>query len=713
VWVTLEPSQVSDVLAFPLSLDAGRRVRYLPYDAVRGSSGTLTWRAWDQSTQFVETQVTSAAINGGRSAFSVATRTARIVVGTVCDAFSLGSTCACYVPSHRNRTDNPLQLDVLQTKLVGDNLRVVFRESLKYVDTAPFFGAALASQCMDHFTWTSEEDEGTCSRLWTGVAAWNKVYNRGVGEDDAGTNTSDCRIVRTVNGEGNLVFTVPFAVRNKELLDPVRNTELTRRLRHSMPFSIVFPTRVEVTSGAVDVFSPVLTLGAVIKQSIVNAAVPGVTPRAEVEVFSSLQWPFRFKSTAATWSALPVGVSAATGADAPTEVTRAGYVCADGVAGVGSECAQVWRAQFSPVAEQCRIDGTYELSYELECRAPRNVDCPIDATTRVARFRFALASSSFCTQVADEIGLAASMSSYLEATHQNVKDDFLDGQVVYFQVYVSSDKASIARTSLYELMVTKRAGAVAVLELDLMNVGVATTLGTQMELTPVAGGATGVGGLSVSSFSLRLKTGAAFLNIAQDGIETVDVTATMLVQYANAGQVTVLQVPVGSLSSFGNARGVAEAKLRVVGGVRAVDVDEEKDDTKSGAASSTGGIASSAFAGVVVALAAAVVMVAAVAVVALRRRARSGEAFATAVELSSSSAASLSGEVEPGAAGGASAPALPTGMSMTEIHTAYTHASMGESGDTAFAEDDEEVEEEEEEDAPMRGSVHGAVNEGM
>jgi hypothetical protein len=574
------------------------------------------------------------------------------------------------LPSYHNRTDNPLQLDVTRTKFVGDSLRIVYRESLKYYDTFPFFSSASAASCMDHISWSSEDEYATCSRVWTGVISWSRVYNRSAGVDDAGVSSNDCRVVRTVDVGGNVVFTVPFTVRNKESLSPIRGTGLVRRLQHKMPFQIVFPTQVEVTSSAVDVFAPVLTLGAVVRQEIVTAEIPGATPSARVEVFSSLQWPFRFAASSTTWTALPAGVVAS--ASVPALETRAGYDCA--VNSPGAECAQLWSSTLQVLGGACRLNGAYEMAFAIECREPRNLDCPIDATGNTARFRFSLESSRFCAEVVDEIGLSASMTPYLESAHTTVKDDFLDEQVVHFLVFVSSDKASIAKSSLYELTLSIVNGAT----LDLMNAGVATAVGTSMELAAVSGGSAVVGGVSIASFSFRVKTGAAFLNVAQDGIVEMRAAASMFVQYANGGQTSTLAHTelVRTLSAVGSARAAAEAVLAVKGGKRQVVPDAEESNS-SGA--SVGGVSTAAFAGVVVAISALIVVAAMVGVRAMRRKSAALADVASASRVALVMSGTGEADAPEGAAESAEGATATTtaGMTMAEIQCAYDDEHEG------------------------------------
>jgi hypothetical protein len=521
------------------------------------------------------------------------------------------SLCNCPIPTYNNITDHPLQLDVGETGLFNDRLRIVYRESLKYYDTVAVFGSSLPAACANLVQWTSSEDVA-CTRKWIGEIAWNKAFNASVG-------AQDCKIVRDATAlNGDVVFTVDFSVRNKETLNPVRGTVTPRSLEHKMPFQIVFPTSVSVSSGAVDVFAPVLTLGAVVRQAVVHA--PGTTPTAEVEVFSSVQWPFIF--SAASWSEVP---TFATGA-VPVDTPRAGYACVDGTDKfTGPVCEQLWASTLTLGANQCKLDGTYEMQFNIACRAQRANDCPLDVATNTAKFRFALQSSYFCAQVVDEIGLGATMQSYLDVARTTPKDDFLDTQVAYFSVPVTSNKASIFRTALWELSIVKTelGSSTVLLTHDLMNGGANTALGDSYELADSFGDAAAVGAESIVLFQLVIKTGASHLNLAQDQIVEVTLTATVRVQYENAGQISIVSNDefvsmrgfVGELAAVGVASSSVKHSLAATGGAR----EGPSSSSSSSSVSAASGVSAPAFVGIVVAAAALIVVVAMVAVARVRR----------------------------------------------------------------------------------------------
>jgi hypothetical protein len=308
------------------------------------------------------------------------------------------------------------------------------------------------------------------------------------------------------------------------------------------------------------------------------------------------------------------------------------------------------------------------MQFEIGCRAPRGSDCPLDIATRTARFRFTLASSAFCPQVVDSIGLSAALVSYADAARTIPKDDFLDTQIAYFRLAVTSDKASLTATRLWELSVVKTAlgSSVALLTHDLMDAGVSTALGSSYDLVSSPGGPAAVGAASISMLQLRIKTDAAHLNLVQDEIAQVTLAATVRVQYANAGQVSILSSSsdgandddestfvsmrgfVGDLAAFGTASSFVSHSLAASS--RSSSLPPSSPSSQS---SPVAGVGNVAFIGILVAASAFIVLVASVVVVNLSRRAASsserGESGSSVTELASSSSTTTTNPVAVGA----------------------------------------------------------------
>ncbi len=321
------------------------------------------------------------------------------------------------------------------------------------------------------------------------------------------------------------------------------------------------------------------------------------------------------------------------------------------------------------------------MQFSIACRAPRaNSACPLDAANSVARFRFLLASSSFCAQVVDSIGLSATLASYLESARSTPKDDFLDAQVAYFRLSVTSDKASIFRTALWELSVVKTAveSSTVLLTHDLMNGGANTALGNSYGLVSSFGGAAAVGEESAVLFQLVVKTGAAHLNLVQDEVVKVALIATVRVQYENAGQVSVASNDDGhalveTRGFVGELAAVGMASASVAHSLAARSGPREAGEASTSFTSGTSGISTSAFVGIVVAVSALVVIVVAVVMVRLNRVSPAEGESDVQPMTTTRSEADMVGEVGTTC----TTPFTVKGMTMREVVAAYEVGSDG------------------------------------
>jgi hypothetical protein len=243
--------------------------------------------------------------------------------------------------------------------------------------------------------------------------------------------------------------------------------------------------------------------------------------------------------------------------------------------------------------------------------------------------------------------------------------------VAYFRLPVTSDKASIFRTALWELSIVKTAigSNTPLLTHDLMDGGANTALGDSYELDSSFGGAAAAGAPSAVLFELVVKTGAAHLNLVQDEIVQVTLTATVRVQYQNAGQVSIVSNDefvemrgfVGELASVGVASSSVAHSLAATGGARGEGL------ARSSAASSSG-ISAPAFIGIVVAVSALVAIVAAVVVVRVKRTTPAiGESSGSSMQLTAVGAPT--GEMEPG--NSTATPSVVDNMTMREVMAAY------------------------------------------
>jgi hypothetical protein len=190
-------------------------------------------------------------------------------------------------------------------------------------------------------------------------------------------------------------------------------------------------------------------------------------------------------------------------------------------------------------------------------------------------------------------------------------------------------------------------------------------VGNSYDLVSSTGGPAGVGAESVVLFQLSVKTGASHLNLVQDEIVQVTLTATVRVQYANAGQTSILSSEefvemrgfVGELAAVGVASSSVTHSF-------AASSSANNGETSSSQSSPVSGLGSGAFVGILVAASAFIVVVAAVAVVKVKRATPAvGESQMQLTTMSATAISTSAGESE--------SVSIVDGMTMREVMAAY------------------------------------------
>jgi hypothetical protein len=154
----------------------------------------------------------------------------------------------CEPGSFTTSTDDPPVLLPGLTGLVNDNMRIAFNASVKLLNLVPHFAN---SACAPSVVWTSQVDPDRCTRTYTGVVAWTTAY---VASDPA----QGCGFVRTVTAS-SVNFLLAFRVTAVEQVVLPRLGPVMRDVEHPLPFQIVLPLSVSVssTSGVFNAAVPV------------------------------------------------------------------------------------------------------------------------------------------------------------------------------------------------------------------------------------------------------------------------------------------------------------------------------------------------------------------------------------------------------------------------------------------------------------------------
>jgi hypothetical protein len=570
--------------------------------------------------------------------------------------FGQNSSCLCNVPSDRVTVDNPVELVATSdyatsasragnSRLVDGNLVIFIEESVKYFDGVAVFADAPDSQCADLWNFTAEAALSDCNFKLRGEASFADVVTH-------------CNMDTSTETNGDAVttlFKLNFAWTNTETVpDGDRaGTGFNRTLRHLMPIHIKVPNTVEVELvEEVRVFAPVLLLSALTKQVVVGDLTNSATvPEAQVEIITSLQYPF--KLTVGTDHVL--ASSDYTFSQAITEnATDVATACPDTE---GSPCTQKFTFKLTPNDHEatCTFDTGFTFNFVLSCQDDADqTKCPLrgdtlgEAGTTAAQLQFTIKSSSHCSSVVDAVTLLDNTIDTYSALNAgegttehtddvfsaaDLKDDFLDGQVVYFVANVYSDKASLTASVIDVATLEGTVNGVETtypLVLSGSNVnnaantdwGHADVLDVSIQFGgPSTPNADGADKTKMSRPWLKLTLNTVAMGIQQDAIEELVMKMTIIVQYANAGQSEIVQSNnkvevVMPLRTTGTSSVNAQAEIGVRGPTTSVGAALGDDGEYLG-------FSQAAVGGAVIAMVAVVAaLVVAGATVRARRRAR-------------------------------------------------------------------------------------------
>ena len=129
-------------------------VRFVP-DSQNGTTATLTFQGWDQTTGLRGSKV-NVTTNGGTTAFSTGTVTAQLIVQSINDAPVL------------NSANNLTSINASQTNNAGDAVATLLTGKLSDVDAGALQGIAVTGLISNGGTWQYSLDTGA---TWTDVGS--------------------------------------------------------------------------------------------------------------------------------------------------------------------------------------------------------------------------------------------------------------------------------------------------------------------------------------------------------------------------------------------------------------------------------------------------------------------------------------------------------------------------------------------------------------
>ena len=340
-----------------------------------------------------------------------------------------GPNCQCNINSDHLETDLPPVLNVIDSGFNEMNvLTLHLQNSVKYYHTDITFKNSLNEACdypfaSDGVSWLKYFNEDTCENNFVIRIPWTKAWPK-------------C-VFRRTETEVDITFDGEMIVTNYERLDSLSNNRpgnITRKIESRIPFSVVFPNRINVVYGGIDVYANVSVLASIIEQSV-NSDLP---ISGKVQLVTSVQHPFRINNGTIIGDNSKFLLSVSNNHDdCDTEL-----------------CNQYWDIKIFPLTGICNLNGLYTFEFTLECSSSTQNNCPLDENTNTGYIIFILESEHFCPQIVEKINIFANLQLFQESEHLNLKSDFLLHQTVYIKLGLISTEGTIVGTQIKYAKIT-------------------------------------------------------------------------------------------------------------------------------------------------------------------------------------------------------------------------------------------------------------------
>lgn len=355
----------------------------------------------------------------------------------LCDAGWSGPDCSCNIPSYFLTTDNAPVLDVSHSGFATkDILNLMVNVSSKYYNVQIAFKNEKNASC--NFPATTGVNFWTPTFFGPSQCQWSLL-----GQIPWGVAWSTCLFQRDET-DNYITFSGEMEVYMTEDLGSIRGVALTRTHLHTLPFSVVFPKTVAVSSDALTVYSTYVADAAIVDQSYTSTDPPN--GRGAIRLYTSVQWPYALQGPLASSSDnlhLPITVTG-------PEVAPAAPLCPnDGK----SACQQYFDFVITPDFGQCNLNGNYMFNFNVGCHpSVPAASCPLMAPA-TGSIAFKLQSSYICQQIVANVDLSAQIEPYATVLYDVPKYDFVVGAPAYYLVHTQSSQVSITSTTLSTLNV--------------------------------------------------------------------------------------------------------------------------------------------------------------------------------------------------------------------------------------------------------------------
>jgi len=229
--------------------------------------------------------------------------------------------------------------------------------------------------------------------------------------------------------------------------------------------------------------------------------VPGTPTIGQIEVLTSLQYPWIINTTA------PMNIISSPPGLTPSIVTLTEN-CQPGV-----QCIQTFRINIG-VAGACRFTGAYTVAFKVACT---NSICENQDST----FTLTIDSEDFCATTTIDIGLTGSMASYSDSSYAVTKTLFSFGQNAYFKLLATSSQVSLVGSRIQRVQ-WEQGATTKLLYSDYLITGDGVTEGFTL------------GPNTTNSATFYFGLDPAWMPVPLETTRTFNVSAIISVTYSNA-----------------------------------------------------------------------------------------------------------------------------------------------------------------------------------
>lgn len=433
----------------------------------------------------------------------------------------------------------------IRSGITSGQLSVVIAEPIRFtVRQTPSFAIG-DSACLGDFTWAVQQNgngddiQWQCNRIWVGTIQVSNIF------------AAKCKPVQRTAADGTQRFMYNFNWAVSELTE----TGVVRQLNYSLPFEISFKDTAAVQVGQVQAFSQIVMVAAVASQQISLSGT--LTPSGTLRFRTSVQAPFQL--TAFSLGPAPTSANNAptpvAGTDFPTSVTVTPTPSAvETISGCASTagsvpCEQEWSASLTAGSDICFFSGPYRFWFTVVCNQGTPAgDCPLDPVNQfsatVASFTVQLATSDHCPDIVDTLVPVGTVTTFENVEFTVQKDDFLEGQRVYFRVSMQAAQATLSGVRVKELRIspvsgqsidlitTDQSGAVSIPN---NNFALLTHNGNILLKDYRACDQPGLGASAKCYWDFSLLALSSELGVPNDQSRTITVSGTAVVSYRDAG----------------------------------------------------------------------------------------------------------------------------------------------------------------------------------